>query len=105
MLSAEKLKYLRLIHNITQQQIADELGVSKNYISMVENRKHVYSAEQHDRIVNAIYKISKKMKQEEEKIIEVAEDVQNEIKNNKEKVEKIEKPDKKSGKTNKKATK
>jgi transcriptional regulator with XRE-family HTH domain len=57
-LNPSKLKLLRLINDITQKELATEMGVSKNYISMVENGKRGYSQEQHDRYVNAIYKVS-----------------------------------------------
>lgn len=68
MLSPDKLKFLRLIHDVTQKEIGDEMGTSKNYISMMENGKHGYSKAQHDKYVNAVYKVSsiKKNKKVEE---------------------------------------
>lgn len=39
MLSPERLKNWRLSHRLTQQDIADMVGVSRNYINMLENRK------------------------------------------------------------------
>ncbi|MBV4427607.1 helix-turn-helix domain-containing protein [Clostridium tyrobutyricum] len=68
MLSPDKLKFLRLIHDVTQKEIGDEMGTSKNYISMMENGKRSYSKEQHNRYVNAVYKVSsiKKNKKVEE---------------------------------------
>jgi transcriptional regulator with XRE-family HTH domain len=67
-LSPDKLKFLRLIHDVTQKEIGDEMGTSKNYISMMENGKRSYSKEQHNRYVNAVYKVSsiKKNKKVEE---------------------------------------
>lgn len=68
MLSPDKLKFLRLIRDVTQKEIGDEMGTSKNYISMMENGKRSYSKEQHNRYVNAVYKVSsiKKNKKVEE---------------------------------------
>ncbi|WP_163289371.1 helix-turn-helix domain-containing protein [Clostridium sporogenes] len=83
MLSAEKLKFLRLLHNITQKEIGAEMGISKNYISMIENRKETYSQEWHDRYVNAVYKIAEQKKNE--KNIEKVEEIKEEIKKTKKK--------------------
>ncbi len=69
MLSAEKIKFLRLLHHITQAEIGVELGVTKNYISMLENRKQGYSEEFSTKWVNAIYSLAQK----KEKAGEVAE--------------------------------
>lgn len=43
MLDGQKMKHLRLLQNLTQSNIANLLGVSKNYISMLENRKQNFS--------------------------------------------------------------
>ncbi|MFT5872844.1 MAG: transcriptional regulator with XRE-family HTH domain [Clostridium sp.] len=50
-----QLKHLRIVHELTQSKIADELGISRNYISMVENGTRKYSKEWHDNYVNTIY--------------------------------------------------
>lgn len=88
MLSAEKLKYLRLLHGITQVELGKELGISRNYISMVEHRKENFTEEWCNNYVNAIYRIATR-KQNEKNI--------NEIQELKEDVEKI----KNNSKTNK----
>ena len=81
MLSPEKLKYLRLLHNLTQTDVAKEINATKNYLSMLENNKEPYSQEMHDKIVNAIYKVSEgKKKRKEENIQEIIEDVGAEVK-------------------------
>lgn len=67
MLSVEKIKFLRQLHGLTQQKVADELGCTKNYISMLENRKQEYSADFAKRWVDAIYTLA----QEKEKAQEV----------------------------------
>lgn len=70
MLSAEKMKLVRLLNNVTQKEIGDMMGVSKNYISMVENGKHYYSSEQCTKYLNAIYKIAQEKKRPKENIEE-----------------------------------
>ncbi|EPY6472013.1 helix-turn-helix transcriptional regulator [Clostridium sporogenes] len=81
MLSAEKLKFLRLLHNISQKDLGAEMGISKNYISMIENRKEGYSQDWHDRYVKAVYKIAEMKKNE--KNIEKVEEIKEEIKKTK----------------------
>jgi len=69
MLSVEKIKFLRQLHGLTQQKVADALGCTKNYISMLENRKQEYSQDFAKRWVNAIYTLA----EEKEKAQEVKE--------------------------------
>jgi len=57
MLSPQKLKYLRLLHDLTQSEVGKEMGVTKNYISELENGKAQYSEDQQNKFVNAIYKV------------------------------------------------
>lgn len=58
MLDGQKMKHLRLLQNLTQSNIANLLGVSKNYISMLENRKQNFSEDFYIRWLDAIYKLS-----------------------------------------------
>lgn len=60
MLTAEKLKFLRMLHNLTQKEVAEYLGVTRNYISQVENGKLTYSKEKCKEILNAIYTLASK---------------------------------------------
>lgn len=63
MLSAEKLKFLRLLHNINQTELGKEMdGISKNYINMVETRKVSYSEEWEQKYIKEIYKIAEHKK-------------------------------------------
>lgn len=39
MLSGRQLKIKRILHNIEAKEIAEYLGVSKTYISLMENEK------------------------------------------------------------------
>lgn len=66
MLSVEKIKFLRQLHGLTQQKVADELGCTKNYISMLENRKQEYSSDFAKRWVDAIYTLAQKKEKAQE---------------------------------------
>ncbi|MBE6066190.1 MAG: helix-turn-helix transcriptional regulator [Clostridium lundense] len=79
MLSAEKLKYLRLLHGLTQKDVADAMGVKRNYISMLENRKQNMSQEWHDKYVATIYKVAEE-KKKQQNVEEIAEDIAKEVK-------------------------
>ena len=70
MLSGRQLKQLRLQQDLSQQQVANFLGVSKNYISMLETEKRSYSEDFHDKWVGTIYKIGTMTKKEQVKYIE-----------------------------------
>lgn len=37
MLSADKLKFLRISHNITQKYMAESIGKSTRWVGMIEN--------------------------------------------------------------------
>ncbi|GAA0723669.1 hypothetical protein GCM10008905_16560 [Clostridium malenominatum] len=72
MLSAEKLKFLRQLHRITQTELGKEMGITKNFISMIENRKENYTEDWCKRYVNAVYTIAQR-KQNDNNIEEVEE--------------------------------
>ena len=82
MLSPGKMKFLRQLHNLSQKDVGDYMGVSKNYISMVENGKHYYSKEQHDRYINAIYAVSQEKKKQKEDTTEILDDIKEVEENN-----------------------
>lgn len=103
MLSPEKMKFLRQLHNLSQKDVGDYMGVSKNYISMIENRKHPYSKEQHDKYINAIYAVSEQKKKQKEDTTEILDSVKEVEEDNKDKekvenIEEIQKSDKNSSK-------
>lgn len=58
MLTLEHLKRLRRSEDITQQQIADILGCTKNYISQLENNKFPLAEEFYERWIKAIHLLS-----------------------------------------------
>lgn len=78
MLSPEKLKFLRQLHNITQIELGKEMKISKNYISMIENRKTNYTEEWEQKYIQAIYKIAEQKKNENN--IDYMEDIKEEVK-------------------------
>lgn len=55
MLDIEKLKHLRLVFNLSQDELAARLGVSKPYVSMIENRKQALSENSYQKWVDALY--------------------------------------------------
>ncbi|WP_406542435.1 helix-turn-helix domain-containing protein [Clostridium ljungdahlii] len=92
MLSPERMKFLCQLHNLSQKDIGDYMGVSKNYISQIENRKHTFSHEQYEKYINAIYAVSTAKKKQKEDTTAILDDVKEVEQDNKdkEKVEKIE---------------
>ncbi|MCR1971665.1 helix-turn-helix transcriptional regulator [Clostridium cochlearium] len=72
MLSQEKMKFLRVLHNISQKELAKEIGCTRNHISMVENRNNVCTEDFYQKYIKAIYKISQaKNEVIEDKVAEV----------------------------------
>ncbi|EJT6153716.1 helix-turn-helix transcriptional regulator [Clostridium perfringens] len=71
MRKSERLRYLRLIYNLTQNDIAKELGTTRNYISQLENEKLTFSDDKFKEIVDCIYRIGEeKIRQDIKQIIE-----------------------------------
>ncbi len=66
---SERLKYLRIIYNLSQKDIAQELGITRNYLSQLENEKLVMSDEKFNEIVDCIYKIGEEKRKEDIKQI------------------------------------
>ncbi|EHK2345804.1 helix-turn-helix transcriptional regulator [Clostridium perfringens] len=69
MRKSERLRYLRLIYNLTQNDIAKELGATRNYISQLENEKLTMSEDKFKEIVDCIYKIGEQKRKEDIKQI------------------------------------
>lgn len=51
----ETLKRMRVMNGITQKELAKELGVTRNYLSMIENGNQSYSEETGNKILSALY--------------------------------------------------
>ena len=60
MRKSERLKYLRIIYNLSQKDIAQELGITRNYLSQLENEKLVMSDEKFGEIVDVLDMCDKK---------------------------------------------
>lgn len=76
MLNAIELKHLRLIHDLTQLEVANELNMTRNYISIIESGRRVYSREWHDNYVNTIYKLDiRKKKAKLEELIDMSNEI------------------------------
>lgn len=69
MRKSERLRYLRLIYNLSQTEVAKELGVTRNYLSQVENEKLAMSEDKFNEIVDIIYKIGETKRKEDLKQI------------------------------------
>lgn len=65
MLSEKKLKEIRLIKNLSLQDVGDRIGCSKNYISMLENGKKPFNQEFYRKWIDALYGIFDIRKTEE----------------------------------------
>lgn len=55
MLDGYKLKYLRVLHNKTQKQVAEFCDVSKRYITGIERGEFVPSEEIYNAFLNCCY--------------------------------------------------
>ncbi|MHB8065271.1 MAG: helix-turn-helix domain-containing protein [Ruminiclostridium sp.] len=64
MICVETLKQIRLIKNLSQQDIADRIGCSNNYISMLENRSQTFGKEMYEKWLHALYYDTKPEKSE-----------------------------------------
>lgn len=69
MRKSERLRYLRLIYNLSQVEIGKEMGTTRNYISQLENEKLVMSEDKFKEIVDTIYKIGEQKRKEDIKQI------------------------------------
>ena len=63
----ERLRHTRLRYGLTLEELGKFIGVTKSYLSMVENNKTDLSENKFQEILNGIYKLGEKKKLEEEK--------------------------------------
>lgn len=59
----ERIRYTRNIYNITQQNVADVLGVSKQYITQIETDKLTATDKRLEDVLNAVYEAGEAKKQ------------------------------------------
>lgn len=63
MRKSERLKYLRVLYQLNQTEVANSIGVKRSYISQLENEKLPMSEEQYKKLVNGIYKVGEAKRQ------------------------------------------
>lgn len=63
---SERIRFTRIMYGITQESVAKALGkgVTRNYISQIENNKLQFSEGKYIEIMNAIYKVGEQKKRE-----------------------------------------
>lgn len=66
MLSGYKLKMLRIKKRVTQTKIAKDLGVTRNYISMIENEHRDLNEEQYKKYLDSLYRHANATNESEE---------------------------------------
>lgn len=83
MLMRERLRYIRTLYGLSQKDVADAMGKSKQYITAIENGSCNTTATQEtlERILNVIYKIGEAKKRG--RLKEIMEDLKNQNKENK----------------------
>lgn len=59
----ERIKMTRAIYDITQLNVAEYLGVSKQYITQIETNKLTATDERMEQILNAVYTVGELKKQ------------------------------------------
>ena len=57
MLSGDKLKLIRIHQNLTQQELADGIGVSRRLIVLVENHNKSISQDLYQRWIDGLYTV------------------------------------------------
>lgn len=63
----ERLRHTRLRYDLTLEELGKFIGVTKSYLSMVENNKTELSESKFMEILNGIYKLGEKKREEKEK--------------------------------------
>lgn len=63
----ERLRHTRLRYDLTLEELGKFIGVTKGYLSMVENNKTELSENKFMEILNGIYKLGEKKREEKEK--------------------------------------
>lgn len=61
MISGEQFRRLRLSRGLSQNDIAKEAGITKNYVSIFENNKQAVSDEVYEKMMKAVYELKSKL--------------------------------------------
>lgn len=75
-----RIRYIRNIYGITQQNVADVLGCSKQYVTQIETDKLTATDKRLEEVLNAVYKAGEAKKQG--RLEQVIEDLKQNKKNN-----------------------
>lgn len=81
----ERIRMTRAIYNITQKDVADYLGLTKQYITQIETNKLTATDERMEQILNAVYSVGELKKQG--RLKEVLEELKKANEKNKSKTE------------------
>ena len=74
MLKGDKMRMLRLYKKIRQQDVADGVGISRNYLSMLENEKKPITEEIFRKWIDFLNSYQAKNEEELDAIIEQVEE-------------------------------
>lgn len=64
----ERIRYTRTNYKLSLEQVAKELGVTKNYLSQIENNKVVATEDKLLEILNAVYKVGERERKKQEEL-------------------------------------
>ena len=64
----ERIRRTRTDYGLSLEQVAKELKVTKNYLSMVENNKTIVSEEKLLEILNAVYQVGERERKKQEEL-------------------------------------
>ena len=67
MLSGDKLRFIRIYHNISQKYLAECIGKSDRWVRKIESGEEIPTKEVHNDWLNACYGRLKPVKKEESK--------------------------------------
>jgi len=70
----DRLRYMRVLYGLSQKNVGDYLGCTKQYITQVEGNKLVATQEKLEEILSAIYYLGEQKKQG--RLKEILEDIQ-----------------------------
>lgn len=64
----ERIRRTRTDYNLSLEQVGKELGVTKNYLSQIENNKVVATEDKLLDILNAIYRVGERERKKQEEL-------------------------------------
>lgn len=64
----ERIRRTRTDYNLSLEQVGKELGVTKNYLSQIENNKVVASEDKLIEILNAVYRLGERERKKQEEL-------------------------------------